>query len=388
MNADWSSLLKHLDGKNIVIFGAGKMGEKLSDILQYKGFRIYAFFDNNSKKQGSRFKNISIIKPKKLDDNTAYIVSIENNVLCEQLVNQLIQMQISEEEIFYFNDSIYKNFLENANKKEIEFELDKLCRTTFGDDFNIFVPHTYNEIINWEKTNIQDERRTRLADKVTVRDWVQEKIGGEYLNQIYYVFDHEDEINFKKLPERYVLKLNNGSGRNIIVKDSSKIDENEIREKLKVWRTTNFAFQSFEMHYKDIAPKIICEEFMEGIAESLYDYNIYCFHGEPEYIWCIKGSHREGCQATFYNKNWEMQEFSYGYPKDPILAPKPEQLEKMLSLSRILSAEFEHVRVDWYILPDGEIRFGEMTFSSWGGMERFEPEEYDRIFGNMIKNEF
>ena len=149
-------------------------------------------------------------------------------------------------------------------------------------------------------------------------------------------------------------------------------------------KKSNFAFQTFEMQYKNVVPKIICEEYLEGVAESVYDYNIYCFHGEPEYIWCIKGSHRPGCQASFYNKDWELQPFSYGYPKDPVLAPRPEKLDEMLELSRVLSKDFQHVRVDWYNLPDGRVLFGEMTFSTWSGLMHFEPEKYDAVFGSLI----
>jgi len=254
----------------------------------------------------------------------------------------------------------------------------------FGKPINWQKPETYNEKINWEKINIKDERRTRLADKYLVREWIKEQIGEKYLTQLYGVWDNACDINFDKLPNQFVLKLNNGSGRNIIVKDKSKFNQVEVCQKLNEWREHNFAYNSFELHYKNIIPKIICEEYLEGLAESVYDYNIYCFHGKPEYIWCIKGSHRPGCQASFYNKKWEMQSFSYGYPKDPVLAPRPSKLEEMLKLSETLSKEFEHVRVDWYNLPDGRVLFGEMTFSTWSGLMHFEPEEYDLVFGNLI----
>ena len=79
-----------------------------------------------------------------------------------------------------------------------------------------------------------------------------------------------------------------------------------------------------------------------------------------------------------------MQPFSYGYPKDLVLAPKPNKLNEMLKLSRILSEEFKHVRVDWYNLPNGRVLFGEMTFSTWSGLAKWEPAEYDIVFGNLI----
>lgn len=49
------------------------------------------------------------------------------------------------------------------------------------------------------------------------------------------VWDSPDEINFDKLPEQFVLKVNWGSGQNIIVKDKSKLNKKETKRKLKEW---------------------------------------------------------------------------------------------------------------------------------------------------------
>ena len=65
-------------------------------------------------------------------------------------------------------------------------------------------------------------------------------------------------------------------------------------------------------------------------------------------------------------------------------APKPEKLEEMLELTKILCRDFRHVRVDWYIMPDGRILFGEMTFQTWSGLDTFIPEKYDEYFGSLI----
>ena len=378
----WDELEKNMIGHQIVIFGCGVRGLKLCRILHLKKTMNIMFFDNDIQKQGRKICGHDVIQPQILPSKTIYIIAVDNEEMAMQMERQLQELHI--EKVYYFNDKIYREYKKTLSNDEIEKELEEICQEQFGYTFNIQEPKTYNEIINWEKTHIFDARRTKLADKVLVRDWVASKIGEKYLNTEYYVFENEEEIDFDSLPKRYVLKLNNGSGRNIIVKDSNQINRKEILKKLHDWREDNFAYQSFEMQYKDIKPKIICEEFLEGIAENLYDYNVYCFHGEPEYIWCIKGSHRPGCQATFYDKNWNRQEFSYGYPIDPSLAPKPQRLEEMLELSRILAKEFEHVRVDWYILPIEGLRFGEMSFSTWGGLEKFVPNKYDRVFGDLI----
>ena len=171
---------------------------------------------------------------------------------------------------------------------------------------------------------------------------------------------------------------------NIIVKNKAEIDFEQVRRLLNEWKECNYAYTSLEYHYKDIPPRILCEEYLEGLAESVYDYNIYCFHGKPEYIHCLKESHKPGWRGSFYDKDWVMQPFSYGCPKDPVAAPKPQNLNEMLRLSKLLCKDFEHVRVDWYDLPDGRVLFGEMTFSPWSGLCKFYPEEYDFIFEKLI----
>lgn len=94
----------------------------------------------------------------------------------------------------------------------------------FGKRINWENPTTYNEKINWEKLNVKDERRNKLADKLLVRDWIREQIGEKYLTRVYGVWNDANDIDFDKLPNAFALKLNNASGRNFIVKDKSQID--------------------------------------------------------------------------------------------------------------------------------------------------------------------
>ena len=52
------------------------------------------------------------------------------------------------------------------------------------------------------------------------------------------------------------------------------------------------------------------------------------------------------------------------YRKNPEM---PEQIPEMIRIAEILSESFPHVRVDLYLLDSGEIRFGEMTFTTSAG---------------------
>ena len=325
------------ESDKVIIVGAGKRGQELLNRLRMiKSVKIDRLFDNNESIMGIFIEGIPVTKPVKANEKCLYVIAVDKTEYRKEFLLQLVNLGIEKKDIIVYYSCRDYEYIRSLKEEYYEEEIKEMYYEQFGKKLNWDSPVTYNEKINWEKLNVRDERRTQLVDKYLVREWIREQIGEKYLTKLWKVWDSADDIDFEQLPDRFVLKLNNGSGRNIIVTDKSKIDQKEIRRQLEEWRGNNFAFHSFEMQYKDIVPKIICEEYLEGVAENVYDYNIYCFHGEPEYIWCIKGSHRPGCQASFYNKEWELQPFSYGYPKDPILAPRPEKLDEMLELSRIL----------------------------------------------------
>ena len=63
---------------------------------------------------------------------------------------------------------------------------------------------------------------------------------------------------------------------------------------------------------------------------------------------------------------------------------KPENLDRMLDIARILSADFPAVRVDLYNIK-GEIYFGELTFYPWSGYVQFNPDEFDYDLGKHFE---
>lgn len=387
MENNLANVLEKFDKRGkIIIVGAGLVGQELYNILYRQNIKIYKVYDNSKEKIGKLLGNIRITVPQKdHDESCLYIITTNRADVRQSLYKQLQELGIDKKNINIYIPSLNYDIISSLKEEEYKEAISELFFRRFGYEINWENPKTYNEKINWEKLNVKDPMRTRLADKYLVREWVKEQIGEEHLTNWYGVWNNAYDINFDELPSQFVLKTNNGSARNIIVKDKTKLNIDETVKQLNMWKERNHAFVALELHYKDIEPKIICEEYLEGLAENVYDYNIYCFGGEPVYIWCINGSHRVGCKASFYDLNWKMQPFSYGYPKDPVEAPRPKDLDEMLHLSRILSKNFKHVRVDWYNMPDGRVLFGEMTFATWAGLRKFEPKEYDALFGDLIK---
>lgn len=381
-------ILKQIKGRGeIVLFGTGIWGWEMLALLTEKDKKVTAFYDNDKTKQGKNLRGIPILAPVLRENDCIYIICIKDRESVRSIRDQLLALGVREEDIIAesFEKKNYESLKLNDIKKCKE-AVDELYFECFQKKLNWENPTTYNEKLNWEKIYDYDPLKTKLVDKYLVRNWVAEKIGAEYLTKLYGVWDKPEEIDYDALPSQFVLKTNNGSARNIIVTNKNTLNVETTAYQLNEWLKTNHYYVGFETQYRDIVPKIICEEYLEGVAENLFDYDVFCFQGEPKYIWCIRGSHRKGCSAAFYDCDWKKQEFSYGYPLDEELAPRPDNLDEMLELSRKLSAGFKHARIDWYQYPESKhgILFSEITFTTWAGLKHFFPPKYDEILGKMI----
>jgi len=124
-------------------------------------------------------------------------------------------------------------------------------------------PKYFSEKLQWLKIHHKLEQYTNLADKYTMREYVKERIGEVYLIPLLGVWDDVDDIEFSKLPNRFVLKANHGQGYNIVCRNKEKADIGEIRKSLKEFLKEDYSAIKGELQYKKIPRKIICEQYME-----------------------------------------------------------------------------------------------------------------------------
>ncbi len=188
------------------------------------------------------------------------------------------------------------------------------------------------------------------------------------------------------LPDKFVLKANQGSGMNIIIKNKKNIDEDCVRDRADKWLHTLYGVYGLEIQYFEIPRRIIAEQYIEQMDGNLYDFKIHCFNGKPEFIHLIgdriPGRHK--AKEAFYTPDWQMTRYTsctYDRYSEPI--PRPEHLDEMLEIAEKLSRDFKYVRVDLYQLQDG-IRFGEMTFLPGAGVYQWD-DETNRVFGEKLK---
>lgn len=281
---------------------------------------------------------------------------------------------------------IKKLKLQEKNKKltleQIEKKIDKDYYKINGRHINWDNPASYTEKLNVSKLYNSNDKKTKLSDKIEVRAWVEEKIGREYLIPLLGVYEKFEDIDFEKLPNKFVMKCNHDSGSVTICNDKSKINFRQKKDDYNFYLKRNMAYYNFEKHYEKIKPKIIIEKNM---GNNIKDFKFLCFDGIPYYCW-VDSDRFENHKRNVYDMEWNLQDFNqmtYGTYNEEI--KKPQKFDRMKEIARILSEGFDHVRVDLYEI-DGEIYFGEMTFTNGNGMECITPDDYDYYLGKLWKN--
>lgn len=264
----------------------------------------------------------------------------------------------------------------------------RFWRTT-GYFADLTHPHTFSEKISWLKLNryADDPLVKQCSDKLRVRDYVQAKGLGELLIPLLGVFDRPRDINWEKLPDKFVLKWNFGCGFNLLCSDKNALDIPDAVRKLNKWGQTRYWLEFSELQYKTENRKILCEQFLEAASEKgLVDYKFYCFHGKAMAVLVIARPFEKEKEAMFMSPDWEpISDIPSRYNRS-FLPDCPCSLEEMRRDADILSEPFPFVRVDFYE-HNGKPCFGEMTFTPAAGIFPSEAPLDGKSMGEYINLE-
>jgi len=257
-------------------------------------------------------------------------------------------------------------------------------RRILNEKLNLKNPQTFNAKIQWLKLYDRNPKYTQLTDKYAVREYVKDRIGEQYLNELIGVYSNVDEIDFERLPNKFVLKATHGSGWNIVCDNKEKLNIQEVKARLAKWLKLNWYHKKGEWNYKNIHPRIICEKYLEGDKQvGLVDYKFFCYHGNPKFI-DVHVDRFTNHMEALYDKKWILQPFHLEYPPPPNREiPQPAQLDLMVELAKKISSGIDFCRVDLYNFNNSVI-FGEITFYDGSGFDLFIPREFDYILGTYL----
>lgn len=248
-------------------------------------------------------------------------------------------------------------------------------------------PERLCDIINWMKINYRPYFLHSLVDKYAVRNYVEKKVGREFLNEVFFVTDKFDESTFKMLPHRYVLKATHGSAMNLICRGKN-YGYDHIARVTNSWLRTDYYKTRREWAYKGLSKRIMCEKLLShSNGEIPEDLKVMCFRGEPRFIqvdFDRFGKHKR----DLYDTEWNKLPFTFKcdtlLPGSKVGMPKPKNLQKILEVARELSNELIFSRIDLYNIDQKKIVFGEITIYPGSGSGTLNPDVYDYVYGRTL----
>ena len=245
---------------------------------------------------------------------------------------------------------------------------------------------TFQDKINWLIIHESAEYKSNIVDKIKLHKYSQKILHKDICVPILKIYNDVNDINLEELPNKFVLKLNHGSGMNILCKNKLTFDLINAKKKLRKWKKTNFGLNSKEFQYMFVKRQIFAEKYL---GDNLLDYKIFCFNGEPKFIRVRKIllDKKHTKVHNHYDINWKLNDLESGLPgyyrKPSIKIKKPNNLNIMLEYSRKLSKEFVFVRVDLYEV-NNTIYLGELTFTPSNTFIKWKNMEQNVLVGSYI----
>lgn len=258
-----------------------------------------------------------------------------------------------------------------------------------GRKLNLSAPKRYTEKIQLYKMYYRNPDLPICVDKYEVRKYIESKGLGHILNDLYGVYAKAEDIDFSKLPDKFVIKTTDGGGGNniIICKNINQLDVNATIKEVNSWLNKKDIDPGREWAYTGMKKsQIIVEEYLENENNpdaGISDFKFLCFSGKPYAVVYDVDRYIEH-KRNFYDMKWNNLHVTSdcsGFDDGDMKIP--EGFYEMADIAKKLSEDFPFVRVDLYYTK-GRVYFGELTFYPWSGYVQFNPDQFDFELGQKF----
>lgn len=246
-------------------------------------------------------------------------------------------------------------------------------------------PRDLSEKLQWLKLHDRSALHTQCADKIRARDYVAARLGGDLLIPAIRVsYDAADVDPAVITADRFVLKTNHDQGGVFICRDRSSFDWVSVRENVARRMKINKYYEFREYQYKQVRPGLLVEDLIDGDNEgNVREIKFYCFHGKPGFIQVVLDRF-ENRREIFYDPDWKRLHFRGPAPQLEGELEPPVGLDRLLRDAATLADPFLFCRIDFLLGAQDRPWFGEITFHHGAGLIRFQPDAFERAFGDMI----
>lgn len=256
------------------------------------------------------------------------------------------------------------------------FSLSPPSKPTGWDDW------TFGQKIAWRGLNL-DPRIPYgpLVDKLQVKQIVRDEM---QVAKVFFATDDPSHIFIKKLPTTFVMKVNNSSGKSLLIKNgmlmkmknqrvessSKKCMISFLRSCAENW-LVDVHVANKEKQYGLVKPMIFFEEYLENITMEV---ELYFFNGKVRLISLFSNDEFTGdVTASYYDEDWKI--FDVTHPMNSCFCDyrvntkpieKPPYIDRLIAFGERFAEKIDHVRIDFFVRGQ-DIYFGEFTFTTEGG---------------------
>ena len=232
-------------------------------------------------------------------------------------------------------------------------------RRHMGADGNFENPRSHQEKMQFRKIYGNHRFYASVTDKYRVRDYVAARVGAKYLIPLLAAYDELKPEHFHTLPRRFIIKANNGCRWNQVVRDKSRLEVEATVRRFNKCTRSRYGWESGELHYWFIKPKIVIEELLEGNTGGCpWDYSFFCYNSPAGFDYAYSIVTPDGRGAAYTRRGELLVSKVPQAELEPHL--NPPNFGEMVQVAQALSADFDFVRVDLYSVGD-KIYFGELT---------------------------
>ena len=273
-----------------------------------------------------------------------------------------------------------KNIISKHNNKKYS---EDLYESAFNKKINWENPTEFNEKLMYLKVFNYNSNKLvwKCVDKYQERLYaIKCGINEKHLPELIGVYNNAKYIKESDLPDKFIIRCTYGYDRNIVVEDKKEFDLKNAKRKLNRWQKTKFGYDTGELYYTHISPKIIVEKYVNPKNES--DYKLYCFNGKPQVI--LECTERENkVKLNFYDLKWNelmLAKSEYRGRKKP---KPPRYLHDMIGIAKKISQEFPFVRIDFYETKD-HVMLGDMVFTPSACLAPYYSEEGSKYLSDLL----
>ncbi|WP_439549046.1 ATP-grasp fold amidoligase family protein [Falsiroseomonas sp.] len=244
-------------------------------------------------------------------------------------------------------------------------------------------PVSFNDHMLARILQDRDPRFPAFCDKLAMRQVVGRTLGSALVLPLLGTWDDAEAVDWRALPERFVLKSNHGSGKVALVRGPAERDSPALAAKARRWLAADHYDASLEWGYRGIPRRLLAEPMLRGPdGGPLVEIEVYAFAGHVALLRVIRGE--KGTQLRrerWYDRAGTAVPMTTISPVGDVALDEADRT-CVVDAAETLSTGFTQLRVD-FVLTEAGLKVLEVTPYAMAGHAHFVPASWDGRLGRI-----